>query len=128
MAETAPARSEVEFEDSNGKTRGLRYDFNALVEVEDKLGGKPFGQIAAELGAGMISFRDVRVLFMVGLNCYANEHDNKKLIVKVEQSGRVLQGIGVRKGIQFLNDAIKYAFPDVEEDADEDGEGETEGK
>ena len=126
MTETVPARSEVTF-DVNGGTRGLRFDFNAIVEVEESLNGKAFGQVAAALAAGLTSFRELRVLAKVGMCTWADEHDEKKKRVNLPEAGRIIQELGMKQFVELLQLAFTAAFPDMTGEEDED-EGDDEEK
>lgn len=127
MTDTAPARSEVSFELENGSQRGLRFDFNTIVEVEEALGGKAFTQLAAQLASGLVSFRDLRVLAQKGLNSYALQHGSKKKVVSLAEAGDIVQELGLQQFTELMQTAIVSAFPEAGED-DEASESVEEGK
>lgn len=89
-----------------GKTRHLRYDFNALVALEDVL-GIPISDIG-NIMAGSVKLSDLRAIVWAGLL-----HEDKSLTPeavgdKLELSQIVYIGDKVRE-------AFEAAFPDIED-------------
>jgi len=89
-----------------GKTRHLRYDFNALVALEKEL-GLPISDIG-NLAAGSVSLSDLRAFIWASLL-----HENKDLTP--EEVGEWLDFSVVGEIADKVSEAFTGAFPDIED-------------
>lgn len=87
-----------------GKTRNLRYDFNALVALEDKL-GVPISKIG-EVLTGSVSVKNLRTLIWAGLI-----HEDRGLTQK--KVGEWIDFSMLSDVIVKFTEAFEAAFPDA---------------
>jgi hypothetical protein len=88
----------------DGKTYTLRYSTNALCELEAIL-EMPFNRVLMDFVDGKHSVINARAMFYAGLTEFHKD-------VSISDAGKLLDGIGLQKGVEKLNEAIGLAFPD----------------
>jgi hypothetical protein len=106
-------RGEVSFESPTGESFTLKYDVNALCELEDMLdmGIPEFASVFKE--SGKIRLKHVRAAFWAGLRHHRPE-------VSLSHAGNLMMAIGgMAAALDLIGEAFSRTFP--ESDGKEDG-------
>lgn len=105
-------RGEVDFESDHGRLT-LKYDVNALCELEDELdiGIQEFGEMFA--GKRKIRLKHVRAAFWAGLRHHRPE-------ISVSEAGEIMMEVGgMTPALDLIGKAFELAFIDKTESSGE---------
>lgn len=91
---------------ADGKLRHLRYDFNALCDLEDNL-GIPISELGKKLTGKTVALKTIRAIVHAGL-----VHEDEDLTVREvgELIGNMLQGDKLAELAKLLTEAMEGAF------------------
>lgn len=89
---------------SDGKAYILRYDVNAICDLEDKT-GKTVSVLIEELGGDNVSMRLVRSVFASGISPEVDE----------KTAGAIMSELGMAEVTGLIGQAFQLAFPDANE-------------
>lgn len=112
-------KGEVGFEYENEQYI-LRYDFNAFCEMEDLL-QKPVDQILASFETGnRLGFRELRKVFLAGLNVPASQAQtfNRMTIEeRLKRIGNMIQDMGgIVPATGKILESVSASFPETTEE------------
>lgn len=85
----------------DGAAYVLRYDVNALCNLEDAF-GKSIGDVIADLDTESVSMRTVRSVFAAGLSPAVDDI----------KAGEIMQSIGMAEASALIGQAFSAAFPE----------------
>ena len=106
-------RGEVSFESPSGESFTLKYDVNALCELEDMLdmGIPEFAAVFKE--SGKIRLKHVRAAFWAGLRHHRPE-------VSLSQAGNLMMAIGgMAPALNLVGEAFSRTFPESDGEKDD---------
>ena len=87
----------------DGAAYVLRYDVNALCNLEDAF-GKSIGEVIADIDSENVSMKTVRTIFAAGLSPSVDE----------VKAGEIMQAHGVAEICAMIGQAFAAAFPESE--------------
>jgi hypothetical protein len=102
-------RSEVSFETEDGQSFTLKYDVNALCELEDvlEMGIPEFAAMFS--GRDKIRLKHARAAFWAGLR-------HHKPDISIKQAGELMMEIGgMTRALELVGEALSTAFPEPDE-------------
>jgi len=91
---------------ADGKLRHLRYDFNALCDLEDNL-GIPISELGKKLTAKTVALKPIRAIVHAGLI-----HEDEELTIKEVGNliGDIMQGDKLAELVKSIMEAMEASF------------------
>ena len=107
------AKHGIEITLNDNKKRTLRYDFNALCDLESEYGSRTLERVFTVLQSG-VGFGDIRILLWAGLR-----HEDEGLTIR--KVGETLDSMKIVEYANLVSEAFMLAFP--QEDKEKNAEG-----